>query len=164
MGHSNRIQKKIFNKRILTEKIIEWKEKGLKVVFTNGCFDILHAGHVDYLNKAADLGDRLIVAINSDDSVRRLKGACRPIQDEYSRTTVLASLECVSGVIVFDEPTPIDLISTFKPSILVKGGDYAHGNIVGKEVVLENNGEVIVIPLVKGYSTTAIELKIRQAT
>ncbi len=163
MGFSSKQSRKIVSRRILTERVLEWKSKGYRVVFTNGCFDILHAGHVDYLNKAADLGDKLIVALNSDASVKRLKGESRPIQDEFSRSLVLASLACVDAVVVFDEQTPFELISAIKPTILVKGGDYSHGNIVGSEVVLENNGEVIIIPLVKGYSTTAIELKIRQS-
>lgn len=135
----------------------EWKEKGLRVVFTNGCFDILHRGHVQLLSQAAALGDRLVVGLNKDESVQRLeKGKERPIIDERSRAIVLASLHCVDAVVPFEEDTPLELIRTFLPDVLVKGGDYSEDEVVGKEVVEANGGRVVLLPLLEGYSTSAI--------
>ena len=127
-----------------------------KIVFTNGCFDILHAGHVEYLAAAKELGDKLIVAINTDRSVRKLKGSSRPINTLAHRAKVLASLQCVDKVVFFDEETPIKLIKTIKPDVLVKGGDYKINEIVGYEEVVKSGGKVMTIPLVKGISTTKI--------
>ena len=132
------------------------RQKGKKIIFTNGCFDILHAGHVEYLEAAKDLGDKLIVGINSDKSVKNLKGKNRPLNKLEHRAKVLASLRCVDAVVVFGDKTPIKLISAVKPDILVKGGDYKINDIVGYEEVIKSGGEVVTIPLVKGLSTTKI--------
>jgi rfaE bifunctional protein nucleotidyltransferase chain/domain len=126
------------------------------VVFTNGCFDILHPGHVDYLQRARSLGSCLVVGLNSDASVRRLKGPLRPVNDETSRALVLAALACVDYVIVFHEDTPYELIRTVEPDVLVKGGDWSVDRIVGRDLVEGLGGRVLSIPLLKGYSTTAI--------
>jgi rfaE bifunctional protein nucleotidyltransferase chain/domain len=139
----------------------KWAETGEKVVFTNGCFDILHRGHVDYLNKAATLGTKLIVAVNSDASVKGLKNTNRPIQDETSRLEIMASLGCVDAVILFGENTPLELISILIPDVLVKGADYKVEDIVGYEVVTKHGGEVRTLEFLPGYSTTAIEQKIK---
>ena len=164
------IQSKIFPRETL-EKLMEvWRFKGHKIVFTNGCFDILHRGHIDYLAKASDLGDELIVGINSDASVKLLnKGITRPIQDEISRATIIASLHFVSAVIFFDEDTPQDIIKFVNPEVLVKGADYDANEtnpeskkyIVGSDYVRAHNGVVKTLNYLEGYSTTAIEQKIR---
>lgn len=130
------------------------------IVFTNGCFDLLHLGHIDYLSKAADLGTKLIIGLNSDLSTQNLKGPNRPICNQTSRAALLASLFFVDAVILFDEPTPITLISTILPQVLVKGADYEIENIVGAKEVIANKGEVKTITFLPGYSTTAIEQKI----
>jgi rfaE bifunctional protein nucleotidyltransferase chain/domain len=137
--------------------------KSKTIVFTNGCFDLLHMGHVDYLSKAADLGDLLIVGLNSDASAAGLKGPGRPITDEESRRHLLAALFFVDVVVLFDEPTPAALIEQIKPDILVKGGDYKPESIVGYDIVTKNGGKVVTIDFVPGYSTTAIEQKILQS-
>jgi D-beta-D-heptose 7-phosphate kinase/D-beta-D-heptose 1-phosphate adenosyltransferase len=126
------------------------------VVFTNGCFDVLHPGHVEHLAQAKALGDVLVVGLNSDASVRRLKGAGRPLVREADRAAVLAALRSVDAVTLFDEDTPLELISTLLPDVLVKGGDYDLDGIVGREAVEEAGGEVRVLPFVEGYSTTDI--------
>jgi rfaE bifunctional protein nucleotidyltransferase chain/domain len=126
------------------------------IVFTNGCFDILHAGHVTYLQEAKTLGDILIVGLNSDDSVRRLKGALRPINTQNDRACVLDALRCIDYVVVFDEDTPYNIIKSVQPDVLVKGGDYAIDDIVGGDIVHERGGSVRVLPFVQGKSTTAI--------
>ena len=151
---------KIVSRPELVQQVTGWKAQGLRVVFTNGCFDLLHLGHVDYLEKAKQLGDKLIVAVNTDASVSRLKGPERPLQDEMSRARIMASLLFVDTVILFDEETPYELIKTVLPDILVKGDDYVIQNIVGQDIVLENGGEVKTIQLVKGYSTSGIIDKI----
>lgn len=140
-----------------------WADQHEKVVFTNGCFDILHRGHVDYLNKAADLGTKLIVAINSDKSVSGIKSPSRPIQDELSRAEIMASLGCVDAVIVFDESTPYNLISLLVPDILVKGADYKAEDIVGYDVVIAHGGQVLTLDFLPGYSTSLIEKKIKES-
>lgn len=137
------------------------KIKGERIVFTNGCFDILHAGHIQYLEKAAELGDRLIVAINSDESIKRIKGDKRPILSLRERMELMASLRCVDWVISFDEDTPIKLIKQILPDTLVKGGDYEKENIVGFKEVKNNGGETLVIPYAEGHSTTSIVEKIQ---
>ena len=133
-----------------------WQEAGEKVVFTNGCFDILHVGHVDYLEKSRNLGQKLVLGLNTDASVSRIKGPLRPVCNEFSRSRVIASLAFVDLVVFFDEETPLELINTLKPNILVKGDDYTIANIVGADVVLANGGEVKTIPLVVGYSTSTV--------
>jgi rfaE bifunctional protein nucleotidyltransferase chain/domain len=127
-----------------------------KIVFTNGCFDILHRGHIEYLSKARDLGDALIIGVNSDDSVRRIKGAGRPVQDEQTRLLALASLRFVEAVVLFDQDTPYELIGLVKPQVLVKGSDYRETDIVGADIVRQNGGEVFSIELTPGYSTTVL--------
>ncbi|CAN5134106.1 hypothetical protein BH09BAC3_BH09BAC3_28330 [soil metagenome] len=143
------------------EIVLQWKAEGKKVVFTNGCFDILHLGHVDYLEKARSLGDKLVLGLNTDDSVSRFKGPQRPIQDQNSRAHILASLQFIDMVVFFNEDTPKDLISALIPDILVKGSDYLAENIVGADVVKLNGGVVKTIEFVPGYSTTRIVDKIK---
>jgi rfaE bifunctional protein nucleotidyltransferase chain/domain len=140
------------------------KQEGKRIVFTNGCFDILHAGHVTYLQEAAALGDFLVVGINSDDSIKRLeKSPARPLQNEFSRTAVMAALGCVGAVVVFDEDTPLQLIQAVKPDVLVKGADYKIEDIVGAAEVLSWGGEVKTLDFLPGYSTSSIEKKILDA-
>lgn len=138
-----------------------WQAANQRVVFTNGCFDILHFGHIHYLAAARDLGDRLVVGLNSGDSVQRLKGPGRPINDEATRLHLLAALEFVDAVVIFDQETPLELIQLLQPDILVKGGDWKPESIVGSEVVLKKGGKVLSLPFVPGYSTTSIEQKIK---
>jgi len=138
-----------------------WRGQGLKTVFTNGCFDLLHLGHVDYLEKARNLGDRLILGLNTDASVRRFKGKNRPLQDQLSRSRIVASLQFVDMVVLFDEDTPIDLISLLVPDVLVKGSDYLAENIVGSNIVKKVGGEVKTIKFLEGFSTTKIIEKIK---
>lgn len=158
-----KIQSKIKNWEALGETVKEWKALENKIVFTNGCFDILHFGHIHYLAEARSLGDRLIVGVNSADSVKRLKGPHRPINDDATRLHLLAALECVDAVVVFEEDTPLDLIKMVLPDILVKGGDWKPEQIVGSEIVLANGGEVESLAFKAGYSTTSIEEKIRRS-
>jgi rfaE bifunctional protein nucleotidyltransferase chain/domain len=138
----------------------EWKRQGKKIVFTNGCFDIIHYGHVDYLTRAKALGDILIVALNSDASVRRLKGPLRPIVSQEGRAAVMASLKPVDYVIVFEEDTPYETIKAIVPDILVKGGDWSTDTIVGKDVVEQAGGSVHSLEFLAGYSTTSMIQKI----
>ena len=149
---------KIKNKIIEGEELVKWldecRKNGKKIVFTNGCFDILHRGHVEYLSKAAAFGDVMIVGLNTDASVRRLKGSSRPVNDEYARAFVLAGLECVTAVVLFDEDTPYNLIKKVQPDFLVKGSDYKPENIVGYDIVTAKGGKVVTVDLVEGYSTT----------
>lgn len=140
----------------------EWAKRGERVVFTNGCFDILHYGHLHYLAQARDLGQRLIIGLNSDASVRRLKGTHRPIQDLRTRQMMLASLEFVDAVVMFEEDTPLQLIEAILPDVLVKGGDYSPEAIVGAKAVSATGGEVKVLSFIPGYSTSSIESKIKQ--
>lgn len=141
----------------------ERQQRGEKVVFTNGVFDLLHPGHVQYLRDARALGHALIVAINSDASVRTLaKGDDRPLNPEAERAEVLDALECVDGVVIFDEPTPLEIVTALQPDVLVKGADWAEGTIVGANVVEARGGRVVRMPMTQGYSTTAILAKIRQ--
>ena len=142
--------------------VLQWKQAGKKVVFTNGCFDILHLGHVDYLEKARELGDKLVLGLNTDDSVGRFKGPERPIQNQNSRAHVLASLQFIDLVVFFNEDTPLILISELLPDVLVKGSDYLAENIVGADVVKRAGGVVKTIDFVPGYSTTRILEKIRK--
>lgn len=135
----------------------KWKtlrSQGLRVVFTNGCFDILHRGHVEYLAKAADMGDVLVVGLNTDASVRRLKGDGRPVNNEEARALVLASLSFVDAVVLFDEDTPYELIKAIRPDVLVKGADYKVEEIVGYDIVTSYGGKVVTVPLVEGYSSS----------
>jgi D-beta-D-heptose 7-phosphate kinase/D-beta-D-heptose 1-phosphate adenosyltransferase len=134
--------------------------RGLQIVFTNGCFDILHIGHLRYLEEARAMGDVLVVGVNSDSSVKRIKGALRPIMPEMARAELVAGLHCVDAVTIFDTPTPLPLISHVKPDVLVKGGDWALDAIVGKDIVESYGGQVRVVPILEGYSTTEIINKI----
>lgn len=129
---------------------------GLRLVFTNGCFDLLHPGHVDYLQRARALGDRLILGLNSDASVQRIKGDKRPIVSEMDRARVLSGLSCIEHIIIFDEDTPSELIRAVQPDVLVKGGDWPVERIVGRDIVTERGGDVLSIPVLPGYSTTGI--------
>ncbi|MBS1491618.1 MAG: D-glycero-beta-D-manno-heptose 1-phosphate adenylyltransferase [Bacteroidetes bacterium] len=147
-----------------TQQVKAWQKAGQKVVFTNGCFDLLHLGHVDYLEKARNLGDQLVLGLNTDSSVSRFKGPERPLQDQNSRARVLAALEFVNLIVLFDEDTPFNLISKLVPDILVKGSDYLADNIVGADVVKQNGGVVKTIDFVPGYSTTHIVEKIKRTT
>jgi D-glycero-beta-D-manno-heptose 1-phosphate adenylyltransferase len=144
------------------EQVKTWQADGEKVVFTNGCFDLLHLGHVDYLEKAKNLGDRLVIGLNTDASVSRFKGAERPLQDQTSRARVLAALEFVDLVVLFNEDTPLNLITELLPNTLVKGSDYLAENIVGADVVKKAGGKVETIDFVAGYSTTRIVEKIKR--
>lgn len=144
------------------EQVQRWRSEGKKIVFTNGCFDIIHMGHVDYLEKARNLGDVLIVGLNTDDSVSRFKGPERPIQDQHSRSRIMASFQFVDMVVFFNEDTPFDLISALLPNILVKGSDYLAENIVGADVVKNHGGVVKTLDFVPGYSTTRIVEKIKK--
>lgn len=147
---------KIFDRSVLGNRLAMWRLMNNKIVFTNGCFDILHRGHIEYLSQAHDKGNILVIGLNSDASVKRIKGEGRPVQDEQSRALLLASLRFVDAVILFDEDTPKELIEFVKPDVLVKGGDYTEETIVGAEFVKANGGEVVVVPLVEGYSTSSI--------
>ncbi len=155
-------QSKIVDLNTAIDQRIQWKlDKNERVVFTNGCFDILHLGHVDYLEKSSLSGTKLIVGVNSDRSVKELKGPERPVNSEYARARLIAALGFVSMVIIFDEDTPLDLIKTLKPDVLMKGNDYNLETIVGAKEVLEYGGEVLTIPLVPDYSTTGIIQKLK---
>ncbi len=138
------------------KQVDEWKLSGLTVVFTNGCFDILHRGHVEYLSDAKACGDKLILALNGDSSVQKLKGDPRPIQNQEDRAIILNALESVDMVVVFDQETPAEIIQILLPDVLAKGGDYTFENIVGANIVTANGGEVKVIPFRTGYSSSKI--------
>jgi D-glycero-beta-D-manno-heptose 1-phosphate adenylyltransferase len=145
----------------LKATVVQWQKEGKKVVFTNGVFDLLHIGHITYMAKAAELGHKLIIGLNADSSVKRLKGDSRPVNDQNSRAALLAALFFVDAITVFEEDTPLNLISTLLPDILVKGADYSVENIVGAKEVIANGGEVKTINFVEGYSSTSIIQKIR---
>ena len=157
----NKLKAKIFNIKDLSEIINEWRLNGDKIIFTNGCFDLIHLGHLEILARSADLGDKLIVAINSDMSIKKIKGNSRPIIEEDSRAKQLAAIEFVDAVILFNEDTPYDLINVLKPDVLTKGGDYKKNDIVGNQLINKEQGEVVIIPLTQGYSTTSILEKIK---
>jgi D-beta-D-heptose 7-phosphate kinase/D-beta-D-heptose 1-phosphate adenosyltransferase len=146
----------------MRDTVRNWQDHGFDVVFTNGCFDILHQGHIEYLEQARSLGDKLVVGVNADASVRKLKGDSRPINTETSRAYLLASLSFVDLVTIFEEDTPLELLTELIPDVLVKGGDYKEADVVGGEVVREHGGKVEILPFKEGFSTTAIEEKILQ--
>ena len=154
------IKAKILCGEELERKLAFWRFKNLKIVFSNGCFDILHAGHVDYLSKAADEGDVLIIGLNTDASTKRLKGPTRPINNQDARAMIMASLSFVTAVVLFDEDTPYNLIKQVQPDILVKGSDYKPEDIVGYDILKAKGGTVKTLDLLPGYSTTSIEQKI----
>jgi len=157
----NTLLNKITDLPTLKSKIAGWKSEGQKIVFTNGVFDLLHLGHITYLSKAAELGDKLIIGLNADVSVKRLKGESRPVNDQNNRAALLAALFFVDAVILFEEDTPRELIILLMPDVLIKGADYTIENIAGAKEVLANGGEVKTISLVEGYSSTSIINKIR---
>ena len=157
----NKLKSKIFNIKDLSEIINEWRLNGDKIVFTNGCFDLIHLGHLEILARSADLGDKLVVAINSDMSIKKIKGSSRPIIEEDSRAKQLAAIEFIDAVILFNEDTPYDLINILKPDVLTKGGDYKKNDIVGNQLINKEQGEIVIIPLTQGYSTTSILEKIK---
>lgn len=161
MSHLHHIEKKLMDSIQLIDQLNDWQKAGCKIVFSNGCFDILHLGHIDYLARAADYGDKMVIGLNTDRSVSKIKGPSRPINDERSRAMVLAALEFVSAIILFDEPTPYELIRLVQPDVLVKGADYKPEEIVGYDIVTAKGGVVKTIPFVDGYSTTKIEQRIR---
>ena len=161
MSELHKINDKIISLEELKARIESWKANGEKIVFTNGCFDILHRGHVEVLVKTADLGDKLIIGLNSDSSIKKLKKENRPIVDEKSRALLLAAFSFVDAIVLFSEQTPINLIAEIKPDILAKGGDYEIQEIVGHNIVQGNGGEVITIPLTEGFSSTNIIDKIQ---
>lgn len=161
MSRLNNIHEKIFSQDQLRSRLNMWRFLENKIVFTNGCFDIIHLGHIDYLAKAADLGDKLIIGLNSDKSTRIIKGPNRPITDESSRSIILASFSFVDAVVLFDEETPFELIKSVIPDILVKGADYSIDQIVGADIVVQNGGRVQTLNYLPGYSTTLIEQKIK---
>lgn len=161
MKESNTIVKKIYSLEELSLEIIRLRLKSKTIVFTNGVFDILHKGHIASLSQAASMGDILIVGVNSDDSVRRLKGADRPVNDQESRSLLLASLILTDMVIVFEEDTPLKVIQTILPDVLVKGGDYTISQIAGAKEVLDNGGKVILADMIEGISTTKIIEKMK---
>lgn len=162
MSKLDTIKSKVFTAETLKHQLAIWRFKNKKIVFTNGCFDLLHLGHIDYLSKAKDSGDVLLIGVNTDDSVRRLKGESRPLTDQKSRAIILASLGFVDGVTLFDEDTPYDLINIVQPDVLVKGSDYKAEDVVGYDIVKAKGGEVITIEFLEGYSTTATANKIKK--
>ena len=162
MKQINAIANKIFTLPSLIAAVAGWRFKGQTISFSNGCFDILHEGHIFSLSQAASEGELLIVGVNSDASTKRLKGNERPINNEQSRALLLASLAIVDAVVIFEEDTPLNLISNILPDVLVKGGDYTIGQIVGAKEVIANGGRVVINPIVQGFSTTGIIEKIRK--
>ncbi len=158
-GSSNN---KIFTFVEMQHQVKRWRLLDKTIVFTNGCFDILHEGHLAILSQSAELADVLVVGVNTDASVRRLKGESRPINIESFRAKLLSEMTMVDAVILFDEPTPLELIRMITPDVLVKGGDYAVDQIVGAEEVIKNGGEVKIIPFLQGFSTTSLIKKIQE--
>ena len=150
----SKVREKIITTDNLALKVSQWKKNKMKVAFTNGCFDILHLGHLEILTKSKEFGDRLIVAVNSDESVRKLKGKERPINDFQTRSNMLASFSFVDYVVEFSDDTPKKLIQIIKPDFLIKGGDYKKKDIVGNDIVSSYGGKTIIIPLIDGLSST----------
>lgn len=161
MSFHNQLKEKVVSQNQALKELKTWREKNKKIVFTNGCFDIIHPGHIDYLSQARDLGDILVLGLNTDQSVRRLnKGSNRPINDERTRAYVLAGLASVDLIVFFDEETPYNLIKLLQPNVLVKGKDYEVEKIIGFDILKENGGQVITIPFLDGYSTSSLIKKI----
>ncbi len=157
------IQSKILDKESLPPVLARLRFRGMKIVFTNGCFDILHHGHIDYLSKAKDLGNILMLGLNTDSSIKQIKGNMRPVQDEESRKFVMASIHFVDYVIPFSEETPYNLIKTIQPDVLVKGADYKKEEIAGYDIVEDKSGKIVTVDLLEGYSTSSIIEKIKQS-
>lgn len=160
MEHLTLIQNKIVTRSEAAKLVAEWQSNGQRIVFTNGCFDIVHRGHVEYLSLAADLGQKMVLGLNTDASVQRLKGPKRPLVDERSRAILLAALQFIDLVVFFDEDTPYELIKALQPDVLVKGSDYKPESIVGYDIVTERGGKVETISFVEGFSTTNLIQKI----
>ena len=163
MSHLKTLNSKVYNLDALTNQVEQWKMAGKKVVFTNGCFDIIHRGHIEVLARTADLGDKLIIGLNSDQSIQKLKGKDRPVIDEQSRAILLAALSFVDAIVLFSEDTPLKLISALLPDVLAKGGDYEIETIVGHEIVQKNGGKVKLVSFVDGFSSTTIIDKIKNS-
>ena len=163
MSHLKNINSKIYSLDTLTTQVEKWKKSGEQVVFTNGCFDIIHRGHIEVLACTADLGNKLIIGLNSDQSIQKIKGEDRPIIDEQSRAILLAALSFVDAIVLFSEDTPLKLISTLLPDVLAKGGDYEIETIVGHEIVHKNGGKVKLVPFLDGFSSTTIIDKIKNS-
>lgn len=163
MRPGNSLQNKILTLPELKKRLAQWRVLGKTIVFTNGCFDILHAGHISSLTEAAQYGDILIVGLNADASIKGLKGSNRPINNENARALVLASLAVIDAVVLFSDPTPLELILIIKPDVLVKGGDYKVEDIAGAKEILSWGGKVIINPIVEGFSTTSIINKIQNS-
>ncbi len=162
MSFRNKLKDKILTKEQAKEHITHLRALDKKIVFTNGCFDLLHPGHVDYLSQARDLGDFLILGLNTDVSVKKLnKAPNRPVNNEAARATVLAALGCIDGIVFFDEETPYELIKFLAPDILVKGSDYSVEQIAGNDIVISRGGKVLTVPLLEGFSTTNLIRKIK---
>jgi rfaE bifunctional protein nucleotidyltransferase chain/domain len=161
-SHLEIVKSKIVSAQDLSEIMKKKQQQGEKFAFSNGCFDLVHQGHIDYLSKSRDLADYLVIGLNTDDSVRRLKGSHRPINDEYSRALMLASFLFVDYVVMFSEDTPYNLIKTLQPDILIKGSDYKVEDIVGYDIVVGRGGKVVTLDFIPGFSTTLIEKKIKE--
>lgn len=161
MKPAHNLQTKILSLSDLRQKTSEWRKNGKTIVFTNGCFDVLHAGHITSLVEAAKQGDVLVVGLNADVSVKKLKGESRPVNDEKARAIVMAALGIVDAVTIFSEPTPRELIVSIMPDVLVKGGDYKVEEIAGAKEVIENGGKVVINPILEGFSTTSIIEKMK---
>ncbi len=162
MKNSDIIQQKIFTREQLLKEVGRWKFLQKQIAFTNGCFDILHEGHIFSLSQAAKEGDILIVGVNADASTKRLKGPSRPVNNEHSRALLIASLIMVDAVVIFEEDTPLEIISAIMPDTIVKGGDYTIEQVVGGKEVIANGGRVVINPIVQGFSTTGIIEKIHK--
>lgn len=156
------IPQKIFSSEQIIQRVMQWRVVGKKISFTNGVFDILHKGHIFSLTTAAREGDLLIVGLNSDSSTKRLKGEGRPVNNEQSRALILASLVMVDAVVIFEDDTPLELIKSIMPDVLVKGGDYSVEQVAGAKEVMANGGRVIINPVIEGFSTTAIIQKMKE--
>lgn len=162
MKKTDILEQKIYSWEDIRRRVLQWKFLGKKIVFTNGCFDILHKGHIYSLSQAAREGDFLVVGLNSDASTKRLKGPLRPINDQQARAELLAALFMVDAVVIFDQDTPKELIELIRPDVLVKGGDYMVDQIVGAGEVIAHGGRVVINPIIKGYSTTELVGKIEK--
>lgn len=161
MTELQKITNKIKSREEAKSIVKEWDETGEKIAFTNGCFDIVHRGHIDYLSKAKDLGTKLVLGLNTDASVQRLKGSQRPIVDEQSRAILIGALQFIDLIVFFDEDTPYELIEALQPDVLVKGSDYKAEDIVGYDIVTAKGGAVETIDFVKGFSTTSLIERIK---
>jgi D-glycero-beta-D-manno-heptose 1-phosphate adenylyltransferase len=162
MKNQHLIESKIYSWEQLQRQVVLWRFKEQRIVFTNGCFDIIHLGHIDYLAKAKDLGDVLIIGLNSDDSIKKIKGQHRPIIQQHARAITLAALSFVNAVVIFEEETPYELIRMIQPDVLVKGKDYKEHEIAGYDIVKDKGGNIVTIDLVKGFSTSQIIEKIHK--